>query len=77
MTCFFCKGNMKTDTAKHYVDLNSCDVIIRGVPCHRCTQCGEVAFEYNVAERLEQIVGTLRGSISEIAVVQYSENIAA
>lgn len=76
MICFFCKGDMKSDTTKHFVDLGECDVIIRGVPCHKCTQCGEVAFDYNVGERLEQIVEALKGSISEIAVVQYS-NVAA
>ncbi|MCL1845756.1 MAG: YgiT-type zinc finger protein [Defluviitaleaceae bacterium] len=46
--------------------------MVRGVPCYKCTQCGEVTFDLAVGERLEQIVDTLKNSISEIAVVQYS-----
>ena len=44
----------------------------RTVPCHKYKQCGETTFDLAVGERLEQIVDTLRDSISEIAVVQYS-----
>jgi YgiT-type zinc finger domain-containing protein len=76
MNCFFCKGDMKTDRVKHFVDLGSCDVIIRGVPCYKCTQCGEVTFDLPVGKRLEQITNELKGSISEIAVVQYTNEAA-
>jgi len=35
-----------------------------------------VSFSLAVAERLEQIVDTLRSSVTEIAVVQYSNTAA-
>jgi YgiT-type zinc finger domain-containing protein len=57
-------------------DLESSVIIIRNVPCHKCSQCGEVSFSLAVAERLEQIVDTLRSSVTEIAVVQYSSTAA-
>jgi len=47
-------------------------IIIRKVPCHKCSQCGEVSFALDVAERLEQIVDELRATVTEIAVIQYS-----
>jgi len=53
-------------------DLGSSVIIIRNVPCHRCSQCGEVSFPINVAERLEQMVDALRGSVTEIAIIQFS-----
>jgi len=72
MTCFFCKGEKENGTTIDVTDLGSCIVIVRGVPCYKCMQCGETTFDLNVGERLEQIVDALKDSISEIAVVQYS-----
>jgi len=72
MTCFFCKGEKKNDLTIDVTDLGSCIVIVRGVPCYKCTHCGETTFDLIVGERLEQIVDALKDSISEIAVVQYS-----
>jgi len=63
---------MENSLTVDVTDLGSCIVIVRGVPCYKCTQCGETTFDLIVGERLEQIVDTLKDSISEIAVVQYS-----
>jgi len=72
MTCFFCKGEKENGFTIDVTDLGSCIVIVRGVPCYKCTQCGETTFDLVVGERLEQIVDALKDSITEIAVVQYS-----
>ena len=76
MTCFFCKGEKESGFTIDVTDLGSCIVIVRGVPCYKCMQCGETTFDLVVGERLEQIVDSLKDSITEIAVVQYS-NVAA
>ena len=76
MKCFFCKGNMVDGLTTDVTDLESSVIIIRNVPCHKCSQCGEVSFSLAVAERLEQIVETLRDSVTEIAVIQYSNTAA-
>ena len=72
MTCFFCKGEKENSFTIDVTDLGSCIVIVRGVPCYKCKQCGETTFDLIVGERLEQIVDALKDSITEIAVVQYS-----
>jgi len=76
MTCFFCKGEKERCFTTDVTDLGSCIVIVRGVPCYKCMQCGETTFDLIVGERLEQIVDALKGTISEIAVVQYSNTAA-
>ena len=76
MKCFFCKGEKENSTTIDVTDLGSSIIIVRGVPCYKCVQCCEVTFDLSVGERLEQIVDKLKDSISEIAVVQYS-NVAA
>ena len=76
MKCFFCKGNMVDALTTDVTDLDSSVIIIRGIPCLKCAQCGEISFTLEVGERIEQIVDTLRNSLTEIAVVQYSEKAA-
>ncbi len=72
MTCFFCKGEMENGFTTHVEELNSCIVIIRNVPCSKCTQCGEVVYSGTVAKRIEEIIDRLSNSLTEIAVVNYS-----
>jgi len=76
MRCLYCKGTMTRDTTSDFTDLKTCVVVIRSVPCHKCDQCGEVVFDFDVCERLEQIVDTLKGSLAEVAVVQYPNDAA-
>jgi YgiT-type zinc finger domain-containing protein len=76
MKCFFCKGMMVDSLTTDVTDLESSVIIIRGVPCHKCTQCGEISFPLFIGERLEQIVDNLRSSLTEVAIVQYSDKVA-
>jgi len=67
---------MAPDKTSDFTDLKTCIVVIKNVPCHKCIQCGEVVFDFSVCERIEQIVDTLKDSLMEIAVVQYSNDAA-
>ena len=73
MKCFYCRGLMEHTTVTDFVDFGTCIIAVRDVPCHKCVECGEVAFDLRVGERVEQIVDTLKDSLTgEVAVVKYS-----
>ena len=72
MTCFYRKGTMTESTTTHFAELDNCCVIIKNVPCMKCNQCGEVIYTAAVAQRIEQIIGSLEKALPEIAVVNYS-----
>ena len=76
MKCFFCKGKLDNGFTTDVTDVGSCIIIIRNVPCHKCTQCGEVSYTLDVSERLEQIVDGLREPATEITVLQYTSTAA-
>jgi YgiT-type zinc finger domain-containing protein len=76
MKCFFCKGKIADGLTTHVTDLGSCIIIIRNVPCHKCTQCREISYSLGVGERLEQITEALKSGVTEIAVVHYSDETA-
>ena len=76
MKCFYCKGDMEQAKTTHFVELNNTIVIIKNVPCYKCTQCGEVVYTGSVTARLETITDKLSGIMTEIAVVNYSDSVA-
>jgi len=76
MKCFFCKCDMVDALTTDVTDLESSVIIIRGIPCKKCAQCGEISFTLDVGERLEQIVDTLRNTLTEVAIIQYSDKAA-
>ena len=77
MICFMCKGTVREGFSTFTVDMDKCIVIVKNVPSHICSQCGEASYSDEVAKRLEQIVHSLTGQIStEIAVVSYTEKAA-
>ena len=69
--CFFCKGIIENSVTNYMLDLNG-QFIIKNVPCHKCSQCGEVSFSYQTMKQLEKIVANLKQALTEVAIVEYA-----
>jgi len=76
MTCFFCKGNTEDKVKTHTVTLDNCVIIVKNVPSMVCKQCGEVYFSDYVLRNLETIIDRLESIIKEVAIVDYTDNVA-
>lgn len=76
MRCFMCKGQLIDKSTTFMVDVGNCIIIVKNVPSQVCSQCGEASYSDDVAKRIEGIVNSLRSSITEIAVVSYSDKVA-
>lgn len=76
MNCYLCKGDMVESKTSYLVDLDKCVIVVRNVPCLKCQQCGEVAYTDEVAQRLDEIVNSIKGLMTEVAIVEYSDNAA-
>ena len=76
MKCFMCKGSLINKPTTFMVDVDNCIIIVKNVPSQVCSQCGEASYNDEVAKQLEKIVNSLRKSITEIAVVNYADNVA-
>ena len=50
---------------------NGCYMIIKNVPCTKCTQCGEEYLNGATLQNIEHILETLKNMLTEIAVVDY------
>lgn len=72
-TCLLCKGDMSESTTTHLVEFDSNKIlIVKNVPCYKCSQCGEVVYSLKVARKLEEITIMVKNSLSEIEVVNFS-----
>lgn len=71
MTCLICKGEMKPDTTIHTIQLRNCIVVIKNVPCLKCSQCGETVFSTDTIEKVEQILQCAQQSAAEITVINF------
>ena len=72
MTCFICKGNLVTTTTTYMSEYNGCYIIIKNVPCTKCTQCGEEYINGITLDKIENILSKLKDLLTEFAVVDYN-----
>ena len=72
MTCFACKGNLEKATTTYMAEYNGCYIIIKNVPCTKCTQCGEEYLNGVTLQKIEEILEKLKSMLTEIAVVDYN-----
>ena len=74
MSCFMCKGDLENKS--FMVELDNCIIIIKNVPSQVCRQCGEVSYSNEVAKQLEKLVNSVKNTITEITVINYTEKVA-
>lgn len=71
MVCMNCGAKAEKSTTTYVRDLGKCIIIIRNVPCFKCTECNEVIYTGDVLEKINRIVETLKQQMTEIAVADY------
>lgn len=73
MRCYTCGATAEKGTTTSVTDLGTCLVIVRNVPCYKCTECNEIFYTGDVVERLEKIIDTAQKVMQEISVIDYAK----
>ena len=73
MICFSCKGDVREATTTYMTECNNFYIIIKNVPCKKCTQCGEEYLNGVTLKKIETILEKLKNMLTEIAVVDYNK----
>jgi len=76
MNCFMCKGKLENKNTTFMVELDNSIIIIKNVPSQVCKQCGEVTYTDEVAKQIQKLVNSVKNSITEITVINYTEKVA-
>ena len=54
-------------------DLGKCLIIVRNVPCYKCSECSEIVYTADVVQHLEKIIETAKKLMQQISIIDYSE----
>lgn len=74
MKCLSCKsGNMEESTTTYTAVLKNCILIIKNVPCMKCEQCGEVLYNTDTLEKIDDIIAMAEKMASEVSIIDYSK----
>lgn len=74
MKCLSCKsGNMEESTTTYTTVLKNCILIIKNVPCMKCEQCGEVLYNADILEKIDDIIAMAEKMASEVSIIDYSK----
>lgn len=72
MKCFTCKGDVAPSTTTYMTDYKGCYIIIKNVPCTKCSQCGEEYLNGVTVQKIEQILQKVKALLTEVAIVDYN-----
>ncbi len=73
MKCMECGATVKKGVTTSVSEFGECVVIVRNVPCYKCTECNEIIYTADVVKQLEEIMETAKTMMQEIAVIDYSK----
>lgn len=73
MKCMKCGASVQKGVTTSVTDLQDCLVIVRNVPCFKCTECNEIIYTGNVIQQLEEIINSAKKVMQEISIIDYSK----
>jgi YgiT-type zinc finger domain-containing protein len=76
MKCISCGAKTFPGTTTDVTDMKNCLVIVRNVPCHKCSECDEIIYTGDVVRQLEAISATAKAAVNEIAIVDFNSKVA-
>ena len=76
MKCISCGANTFLGTTTDVTDVENRLIIVRNVPCHKCSECDEIIYMAGVAKHLEKIATDAMMAVNEIAIVDYNTKVA-
>lgn len=73
MKCSECGANAEKGYTTSVTELGNCLVIVRNVPCYKCTECNEIMYTIDVIEHLENIIEEAKKLMQEISIIDYAK----
>jgi len=73
MKCQVCGATTEKGLTTSVTDLGRCLIIVRNVPCYKCSECNEVIYTADVVQHLEKIIETAKKLMQEVSIIDYSQ----
>ena len=76
MKCLKCAAEAVKSTTTDVTDLGNCLIIIRNVPCYKCTECNEILYTGDVIRKLDVMIAKAKQTLNEISVIDFAKKAA-
>ena len=73
MRCPKCGVTAEKGFTTSVTDLGKCLIIVRNVPCYKCSECSEIVYTADVVQHLERIIETAKKMMQQISIIDYSD----
>ncbi len=73
MKCQICGAAAEKGLTTSVTDLGKCLIIVRNVPCYKCSECSEIIYTGDVVQRLEKIIETAKKLMQEVSIIDYTQ----
>lgn len=73
MKCQVCGAAAEKGLTTSVTDLGKCLIIVRNVPCYKCSECNEIIYSADVVQRLETIIEAAKHLMQEVSIIDYSQ----
>lgn len=73
MKCLKCGRETFESRNSEAIELdNGCLLVIRNIPCYKCTECDEILYTGDVVEQMEQIIAAAKNLTQQLMVVDFT-----
>lgn len=72
MKCQVCGAATEKGLTTSVTEFGGCLIIVRNVPCYKCSECNEVIYSADVVQRLERIIEAAKKLMQEVSIIDYS-----
>lgn len=73
MKCQVCGAAAEKGLTTSVTDLGGCLIIVRNVPCYKCSECNEIIYTADVVQHLETIIEAAKKLMQEVSIIDYSQ----
>lgn len=73
MKCQVCGAAAQKGLTTSVTDLGGCLIIVRNVPCYKCSECSEIIYTADVVQHLEAIIEAAKKLMQEVSIIDYSQ----
>ncbi len=73
MRCVECGAIAEKGYTTSVTELGNGVLVVRNVPCFKCTECSEIIYTADVVQRLEEIAEAAKKMMQEVAIIDFSK----
>lgn len=71
--CMRCGKDVYKSTTAEAIEMDFGLLVIRNIPCYKCSECDEIFYSGDVALKIEEITETVKQFSQELTIIDYKK----